>query len=78
MGIMLDESHFSGMISHCKNIHNEPWRFAYMKMMHCIRQHEILCVSHAVKQGMKSDLVRDLKCEVGTAHLNHVESVSFE
>ncbi len=35
-------------------------------------------LSHAVKQGMKSDLVRDLKCEVGTAHLNHVESVSFE
>ncbi len=35
-------------------------------------------LSHAVEQGMKSDLVRDLKCEVGTAHLNHVESVSFE
>ncbi len=35
-------------------------------------------LSHAVKQGMKSDLVHDLKYEVGTAHLIHVESVSFE
>ncbi len=35
-------------------------------------------LSHAVKQGMKGDPVRDLKCEVGTAHQNHVESVSFE
>ncbi len=33
---------------------------------------------HAVKPGMKSDLVRVLKCEVGVTHLNHVESVSFE
>ncbi len=35
-------------------------------------------LSHAVKWGMKSDLVRDLKCEIGTAHLNHAESVSLE
>ncbi len=32
-------------------------------------------MSHALKQGMESDLVRDLKSEVRKAHLNHGESV---
>ncbi len=35
-------------------------------------------LSHALKQDMKRDLVRDLKCGVFRAHLNHVESVSFD
>ena len=35
-------------------------------------------LSHAVKQGMNSDLVRDLNFEVFKERLNHGESVSFE
>ncbi len=35
-------------------IHNESWRFAYIKMMHCIWKHEILCVKTAFESRSKT------------------------
>ena len=51
---------------------NDALHLTTWNLMYVWKQH----FSHTVEQDMKSDLVRDLNCEVCTAHLNHVESVS--
>ncbi len=66
--------HCNKSITNHSDLLTWKWCIAFDIMKSYVWQQHL---SHAVKQGMKSDLVHDLKCEVCKAHLNHVESVSF-
>ncbi len=50
--VSMSETYVSQDI-HCKKIHNESWWFAYIKVMHCIWEHEILCVKTTLESFSK-------------------------